>query len=88
MDIAKITACPDCASTNIVHSQMRDQVICKDCGLIFEQFTPVDTMHTEPQTVLTTAPVAPVRKTVKKTSKKAVKKPAKAVKKKTAKKRR
>lgn len=38
-DITKITECPDCASTNIVHGS-RDQVICRDCGLIFEPLAP------------------------------------------------
>jgi transcription initiation factor TFIIIB Brf1 subunit/transcription initiation factor TFIIB len=40
--LQSITECPDCASENIVHSTMRDQVICKDCGLVFEPFTPVE----------------------------------------------
>jgi transcription initiation factor TFIIIB Brf1 subunit/transcription initiation factor TFIIB len=35
-----INECPDCASTNIVHGMMRDQVICRDCGLIFEEPAP------------------------------------------------
>ena len=35
-----INECPDCASTNIVHGMMRDQVICRDCGLIFEETVP------------------------------------------------
>lgn len=29
-----IRECPDCASTNIVKSTERDQVICRECGLI------------------------------------------------------
>lgn len=32
--------CPDCASTNIVHSLNREQLICKDCGLIFAPLAP------------------------------------------------
>ena len=32
--------CPDCASTNIGKSEIRDQVICRDCGLIFEPLDP------------------------------------------------
>ncbi len=42
--------CPDCASTNIVRSQMRDQIICRECGLIFEplapQLAPAQSMRT------------------------------------------
>ena len=37
-DIHEIKECPDCASLNIIYSDARDQVICKDCGLIFEPF--------------------------------------------------
>jgi len=40
MEEKKKTECPDCASTNIVHGMMRDQVICRDCGLIFEEPAP------------------------------------------------
>lgn len=39
-DINKIKECPDCASMNIVYSISRDQIICKDCGLIFEPLAP------------------------------------------------
>jgi transcription initiation factor TFIIIB Brf1 subunit/transcription initiation factor TFIIB len=35
-----IGECPDCASQNIVHGTMRDQIICRDCGLIFEPLAP------------------------------------------------
>ncbi len=37
-DIHEIKECPDCASLNIIYSETRDQIICKDCGLIFEPF--------------------------------------------------
>lgn len=36
MDLTTIDECPDCASQNIVFSRDREQVICRDCGLIFE----------------------------------------------------
>ncbi|HSU73189.1 MAG TPA: hypothetical protein VLJ21_05060 [Candidatus Binatia bacterium] len=32
--------CPDCASPNIGRHDARDQVICRDCGLIFEPLEP------------------------------------------------
>lgn len=38
--LENITECPDCASQNIVHGMMRDQIICRDCGLIFEPLAP------------------------------------------------
>ncbi len=40
--LQNISECPDCASENIVHSTMRDQVICKDCGLVFEPFAAIE----------------------------------------------
>ncbi|MBI4151219.1 hypothetical protein HY492_03770 [Candidatus Woesearchaeota archaeon] len=39
-DIAEVKECPDCASVNIVTSKERDQVVCKDCGLVFEPMDP------------------------------------------------
>ncbi len=40
MDIGQIRECPDCASANIVHNETREQIICRDCGLIFEPLAP------------------------------------------------
>ncbi len=39
-DIQQIKECPDCASSNIVHNVEREQVICRECGLIFEPLAP------------------------------------------------
>ncbi len=39
-DIKQIKECPDCASSSIVHNVEREQVICRECGLIFEPLTP------------------------------------------------
>ena len=39
-DISEVKECPDCASDNIVKSKDLDQVICKDCGLVFEPLDP------------------------------------------------
>ena len=39
-DIHDIKECPDCASLNIVYNEGRQQVICRDCGLIYEPLTP------------------------------------------------
>lgn len=41
-NIREVKACPDCASDNISYDDERDQVICRDCGLIFEPLTPDD----------------------------------------------
>ena len=40
-DIHEVKECPDCASLNIIYSDRREQVICKDCGLIFEPLIPM-----------------------------------------------
>jgi len=77
-DIAKITECPDCASTNIVHGMMRDQVICRDCGLIFEEPAPMQVR--KEVKVKQSRPKTKIKKTkakktkIKKTSKKVPKK--------------
>lgn len=68
--LQSISECPDCASENIVHSTMRDQVICKDCGLVFEPFTPVE------RPVQARVGPAPARKAKARPSRKA--KPSKA----------
>lgn len=40
IDVHDIKECPDCASQNIVYNDERQQVICRDCGLIYEPLTP------------------------------------------------
>ena len=35
-----IKSCPDCGSQNIVYNEENMQVICKDCGLIYEPLEP------------------------------------------------
>ena len=40
-DITKIKECPDCGSSNITKNKEKQQVICKDCGLIYEPFTEI-----------------------------------------------
>lgn len=39
-DVNDVQECPDCASTNIVKQPALDQVVCKDCGLLFEPLDP------------------------------------------------
>ena len=41
-DIREIKECPDCASSNIVHNLEREQVVCRECGLIYEPLTPAE----------------------------------------------
>lgn len=39
-DIHEVKECPDCASQNLVYQDRLEQVICRDCGLIFEPLIP------------------------------------------------
>lgn len=39
-DIRDVKECPDCAGTELVYVDSRNQVICKDCGLVYEPLTP------------------------------------------------
>ncbi|MBI4140529.1 hypothetical protein HY485_01685 [Candidatus Woesearchaeota archaeon] len=35
-EVAEINECPACASLNIVQNTQREQIVCKDCGIIFQ----------------------------------------------------
>ncbi len=83
-DLQKIKECPDCASTNILHSQIRDQVICRDCGLIFEPLVldveskleknrRLKGKPSKPSKPAKKAKLAPKKKAAKKSSKRAKK---------------
>jgi transcription initiation factor TFIIIB Brf1 subunit/transcription initiation factor TFIIB len=37
-NIRDVKECPDCGSDNIYYNDNLDQVICRDCGCIFEPF--------------------------------------------------
>lgn len=39
-DIRKIKECPECASKDIVYIDEKMQVICQDCGLVYEPLDP------------------------------------------------
>ncbi len=65
-----IQECPDCASQNIVHGAMREQIICRDCGLIFEPLAPA--------TAARAAFAKKVKKPAEKTKAKKKSKPKKA----------
>ena len=81
--LASVTECPDCASENIVHSTIRDQIICRDCGLVFEPLAPM--AKRKPVKVAAARPAKKARKAKAKPKKKAkakkAKKPAKKAKK-------
>jgi hypothetical protein len=73
-NIHEVKECPDCASDNITYDDERDQVICRDCGLIFEPLTPDDEEQFEFAHGVGPAPQPKPKKTVKKPAKKAKKK--------------
>ncbi len=39
-EIHDVKECPECASVNIIYNDKRQQVICRDCGMIFEPMAP------------------------------------------------
>ena len=39
-NIHELKECPDCASRNIIYKDKKNQIICKDCGLIYEPLSP------------------------------------------------
>lgn len=39
-NIHQLKECPDCSSTNISYDDKEDQIVCNDCGLIFEPMAP------------------------------------------------
>jgi len=34
--------CPECGSTNVIYKRNEDQLVCQDCGTIFEELGPED----------------------------------------------
>ena len=38
--IHDIKECPECAGVNLVYNDTKQQVICKDCSMIYEPLTP------------------------------------------------
>ena len=95
MNMQDITSCPDCGSMNIIHGQLREQIICRDCGLIFEPLAVdleekaavAETKRKEVKPRAAKKPKKVKKKPKKKTVKKKIKKtPKKKVKKKAVKK--
>lgn len=40
--IHDIKECPDCAGNNLVVHDDKEQILCRDCGLIFEPLAPAE----------------------------------------------
>jgi len=85
MGIEKIKQCPECGSANIVYNKNLNQIICKDCGLIYEPYASViDKIKNIAKTTVSVG-VGMVKKVARKKGNKAKKK-SKTKKKKTKKK--
>lgn len=39
-DIHEVKECPECASINIIHNDKKQQILCRDCGMIYEPMAP------------------------------------------------
>jgi transcription initiation factor TFIIIB Brf1 subunit/transcription initiation factor TFIIB len=66
-NIHDIKECPQCGSLDLVYRNAQEQVVCKDCGMIFEPLPPAEEEEFERVAGINSAPV-------KKTAKKATKK--------------
>jgi len=85
MDVSKIKECPDCASRNIIHSEIRDQIICRDCGLVYEPLSPVEDLNFAKAHKMRITAIPKSRPLKSKPRKKSRKKPTKKKAKKAAK---
>jgi hypothetical protein len=79
-NVCELQECPDCASGNVVCDDAREQLICRDCGLIFEPLAPESEKKFEKTHNIS------LKGKPKKVSKKAAKKAKKPVRKKKGKK--
>ena len=81
--VCDLRECPDCASSNVVCDGDREQLICKDCGLIFEPLAPEEEKAFEKTHNISLAEKkSKPKKAAKKAKKKTVKKSASKKKKK------
>jgi len=39
-NIKEVKECPECASSNVIYKEDKQQVVCRDCGMIFEPMAP------------------------------------------------
>jgi len=66
-NIHDIKECPQCGSLDLVYRNAQEQVVCKDCGMIFEPLPPAEEEEFERAAGISSEPV---KKTAKKTTKK------------------
>ena len=46
-NIYEVKACPECSGANLSYLNERDQVVCRDCGLVYEPLTPKEERRLE-----------------------------------------
>jgi len=68
-NIHDIKECPQCGSLDLVYRNAQEQVVCKDCGMIFEPLPPAEEEEFERVAGISETR-APVKKAAKKTTKK------------------
>jgi len=39
IELENIKQCPECGSSKIIYNKKRDEIICRECGLIFSELT-------------------------------------------------
>ncbi len=39
VETKKLRVCPECGSSNVTRSKVKEQIMCRDCGLVFEELT-------------------------------------------------
>lgn len=71
-NIHEIKECPQCGSLDLVYRNAQEQVVCKDCGMIFEPLPPAEEEEFERAAGISEEPkrAAPAKKAAKKTKKK------------------
>jgi len=70
-NIHDIKECPQCGSLDLVYRNAQEQVVCKDCGMIFEPLPPAEEEEFERAAGISEEPKRPAKKTAaKKTTKK------------------
>lgn len=67
-NIHDIKECPQCGSLDLVYRTAQEQVVCKDCGMIFEPLPPAEEEEFERAAGISSAPVK--KTAAKKTTKK------------------
>jgi len=73
--ISKMKECPECGSLDIILNKRENELICKDCGLIYTEFVEAVPREQKPTKKI----IAAVKKKQEKTKTKIFKKPVKKV---------